>query len=106
MVRPERVKEVINNLHVKVVSHTVDNLAPNRVLGARPPPIHLSEKSLNRESRSVLTQLRAGFCSRLNEFKVTLNIVLVRRTPDFVRTAALLPTQLTTSLSAIQTKQT
>ena len=69
VVRPERVKEVLNNLHMKVVSDTVDNLAPNRVLRARPPLIHPSETTLARESRAVLSQLRSGFCSRLNEFK-------------------------------------
>ena len=64
-----KVKEALRGIHTNIVSDTVDSFDPNRVLGTIPPLIHPSEKSLPRTTRTVLSQLRSGHCSRLMDFR-------------------------------------
>ena len=59
------VKDAISDIHTRMVRETIDAYAPNRVLGAAPPPIDASESSLPRLTRSVLCQLRSGHCFSL-----------------------------------------
>ena len=53
----------------QVVSDTVNSFGPNRVLNALPPLIHYRESSVPRRTRSILSQLRSGHCSRLNNYR-------------------------------------
>ena len=69
IIRPEKVKEAMKSIHIQIVSDTVDAFNPNRVLGTIPPLIHPSESSLPRTTRTVLAQLRSGFCARLNDYR-------------------------------------
>ena len=62
-------KNTLTQIHTKVVTDSTAALGDNRVLQARPPAIHPSEKILPRLSRAVLSQLRSGHCSRLNDFR-------------------------------------
>ena len=63
---------VKNQLHTDIVRKALENTGPNRVLGVRPPPIHASETSLPRISRTTLSQLRSGHCARLKVFQVKI----------------------------------
>lgn len=60
-------------LHQAVVRETRHALVPNRVLNTRPPPVHQSERSLNRLTRRHLAQLRSGFCHLLGDYKARLD---------------------------------
>ena len=75
-------KEVLRSLHVQAISDTVDGFAPNRVLGAIPPPIHPSESSLPRATRAVLSQLRSGHCVKLNDYRHRIGQTLDDLCPD------------------------
>ena len=63
---------VKNQLHTDIVKKVLDNTGPNRVLGVPPPPIHASETSLPRISRTTLSQLRSGFCAKLKDFQFSV----------------------------------
>ena len=61
---------ILKSIHTSAVSATIANLAPNPVLGAKPPPISASEKNLSRIQRTTLSQLRSGHCKFLGDYKV------------------------------------
>ena len=83
VINPGETKEVLNKLHVKIVSDTVDAFGPNRVLNAAPPLVHPSEKSLPRCTRAVLCQLRSGFCSKLNNYRHRIGASDTDQCPDW-----------------------
>ena len=62
-------KLTIANLHTQYVQNAISNLDPNPVLNTPAPPIHPSETQLPRPYRSILTQLRSSYCSRLQSFQ-------------------------------------
>ena len=76
-VPPDHYKHIIQSLHTTAVTSAIAARAPNRVLNTPPPPISDEETSLPRRSRSVLSQLRSGFCSALNSY-----LELVGRAPS------------------------
>ena len=51
------------------VTQAINNIAPNRVLGCRPPAISKRELQLPRKTRTVLSQLRSGFCCSLKDYQ-------------------------------------
>lgn len=69
IVPPGELKSVLKNIHTKIVSQHVDSLAPNRVLGVRPPLINKHEPLLPKPIRTTLAQLRSGHCQRLNDYR-------------------------------------
>ena len=68
-IAPGSYRDSINSIHTDIVRTAINNQRPNRVLGTPPPQISKSEKSLQRATRSVLSQLRSGFCSKLNDYR-------------------------------------
>ena len=60
---------VRDSIHTDIVRQTIDTLAPNRVLGRRPPPIDPTEAYLQRQIRVTLSQLRSGHCARLKTYQ-------------------------------------
>ena len=70
IVPPGALKEVLSNIHTKVVGEYVDSTGPNRVLQNRPPLVHPTERYLSRQTRTTLSRLRSGFCSSLRAFEV------------------------------------
>jgi len=66
---PPSIRAALSELHQHFVHVSTSSLAPNRVLNVRPPPIHDSEKSLPRDTRCVLSQLRSGWCSILMSYQ-------------------------------------
>ena len=63
---------VKNQLHTDIVRKALENSGPNRVLGVRPPPIHASELSLPRVSRTTLSQLHSGHCAKLKSYQFSV----------------------------------
>ena len=63
-------KDTINKIHTKVVSETISNYAPNRILNAVPPKVNKQETDLPRQYRTTLAQLRSGYCARLKDFQL------------------------------------
>ena len=68
-------QDVLKELHTDAVTAAIQKLDenPNRVLNARPPPVHQSEGELPRHWRTTLSQLRSGFCCQLNNYKSMLD---------------------------------
>ena len=57
------------NLHTHAVDSAIQLQGNNRVLKKRPPPISDEEQRLNRRQRCTLSQLRAGHCHLLQDYK-------------------------------------
>ena len=68
IVPPGEIKSVLNKIHTKVVSETIDAMEPNRVLGTMPPLVSKQVKYLPRYTCRILAQLRSGFCHKLNDY--------------------------------------
>ena len=82
VIRPGQVRKVMDDIHTDIVGETMRNLAPNRVLNRRPPLISKDEKTLPRQTRVVLAQLRSGHCARLKDFQLKIGKVQDDRCPD------------------------
>ena len=74
---PNSYKTTLQSLHTSAVNSAIASRPLNRILQLPPPPIAEEEESLPRPYRTTLSQLRSGFCSSLNTFKV-----IVGRAPD------------------------
>ena len=62
-------KQQLRSIHTTIVDETLNQLPPNRLLNTQPPPISKQEAILPRCSRTLLSQLRSGFCSKLNSYQ-------------------------------------
>jgi len=71
---PNALKTALNILHQRIVSTSLSHMSNNRVLNCRPPPIDNSEKSLPRETRTTLAQLRSGWSVTLMSYNARINI--------------------------------
>ena len=65
---PNTYRDTISSLHFEAVDRVVGSLQPNRVLGTEPPPVAAEELLLPRPYRSILSQLRSGYCLALNSY--------------------------------------
>ena len=65
---PTNLKQALKSIHTAVVQASIDNLGPNIIIDAPPPPIDASESKLHRHHRSTLSQLRSGFCICLKNY--------------------------------------
>jgi hypothetical protein len=63
----------LRRLHTEAVHEALQDYAPNNVLGCSPPAVAASEQQLSRRARSVLSQLRSGYCNLLNSYKARLS---------------------------------
>ena len=61
-------KATIKQIHTDVVTRTMFELPPNKVLNSRPPPISTEEQSLPRAHRTTLSRLRSGTSPALNSY--------------------------------------
>ena len=62
-------KQKLRCIHTSIVNETLGQLPPNRLLNTLPPPISHLERTLPRRPRTLLAQLRSGFCSKLNSYQ-------------------------------------
>ena len=66
---PATYRRGIAALHRTAVDDATRGYRPSVVLGGYPPPpVDPSEVRLPRETRTVLSQLRSGYCRRLNDY--------------------------------------
>ena len=73
-------KASLHAVHPSFVNTAIDNMADNRVLKFRPPPINDEETYLTGRQRATPAQLRSGHCKLLNSYKrdwnrLTLQVV-------------------------------
>ena len=103
---PSSYKYCLSNLHTSAVNHSILSLSNNRVLNAPAPQIDPSESSLPRPYRSTLSQLRSGFCSKLQSYLHLINVApsplcphcsTHPETTSHLFNCPTLPTHLTTS---------
>jgi len=66
-------KQCLRSIHTSFVEDTLSLLPPNRLTNTPPPLISSQELTLPRRSRTLLSQLRSGFCSKLNNYKNIIN---------------------------------
>ena len=69
-------------LHTKTVRSSRGKMRLNRVLEAQAPPVAESERTLQRETRSRLAQLRSGFSPLLNSYMNRIDDKIENRCPD------------------------
>ena len=72
IIPPGAHKPTIDKIHTKIVLDVKNRTSNNRILGSPAPKIDNSEKTLSRPTRSVLAQLRSGFCSKLQDFQLRI----------------------------------
>ena len=72
---PAEYNNTLKAIHTKSVKDVINRLGSQSVLGRIPPAISQSERTLNRQERTTLAQLRAGRCRRLNDYRHMLGQV-------------------------------
>ena len=76
-------KLALTSLHSASVSEEIGKQSPNRVLGLNPPPsIASSEAQLDRRHRTLLAQLRSGFCVSLRDYNKTVGKIVDDLCPE------------------------
>lgn len=60
-------------VHTESVQATITSYGPSKVLGAQPPPVDITELTLNRSVRSTLAQLRSGYCKLLQSYQARIH---------------------------------
>ena len=66
---PEQYKRIIKAIHTTTVESYMRAAPPNKVLNVAPPEIDDAEGGLPRNFRTTLSQLRSGYCSRLQDYR-------------------------------------
>ena len=69
---PNTIRSAMNSIHEDSVRTAMAVSKDNRVLGARPPLVDPSERSLPRETRTTLAQLRSGFSNILQNYRARI----------------------------------
>ena len=76
------VKEALSWVHTETVNGALRDRRVNAVLGEHPPSIADSEKSLPRQTRVTLAQLRSGYSKYLNSYLARVNPEIVDVCPQ------------------------
>ena len=79
---PNDYKKIIAELHTTAVSSHLSNAPPNKILLSAPPEIDETESRLPRHYRTTLSQLRSGYCSRLNSYRHRIDISATDLCPE------------------------
>ena len=79
---PNDYKQIISELHSSAVSSHLSNAPPNKILLSAPPEIDETESRLPRHYRTTLSQLRSGYCSRLNDYRHRINLATTDLCPE------------------------
>ena len=75
-------KAGLKTIHTKYVAETILNQQNNKVLNSPPPTIHISEKSLPRKTRVILSQLRSNYSTYLNSYMSRIDEKIINECPD------------------------
>ena len=79
---PGEVKNIRAAIHTETVEQYLESIGPNRVLNERAPEVSEDELLLSRSSRTTLSQLRSGFCRRLNDFQHRIGTSVISACPS------------------------
>ena len=71
---PSDYKCILKELHTSSVQSYLHSAPPNKVLLAPPPAIADEETRLPRHFRTTLSQLRSGYCARLNGYRQRIGL--------------------------------
>ena len=71
---PDSYKTILKQLHTYAVGEAMEALEPNCVLNSPPPEINDTEITLPRPYRTTLSQLRSGWCSKLNSYLFLIKV--------------------------------
>ena len=82
IIPPDTIKTALKDIHTRTVTDFLSRANPNKVLGTPPPDIAASEAELPRHHRTTLSQLRSGYCSRLNSFRHRIGLSEVDSCPE------------------------
>ena len=66
-------KTLLKTIHTNSVRESINNMGHNKVLNRPPPPINDSERTLDRKTRTTLSQLRSGYSNYLNSYKARID---------------------------------
>ena len=75
-------KDTLQAIHTSFVNRAIDNMADNRVLNNRLPPINDEKTHLSRRKRATLSQLRSRHCKLMNSYKKRLRLTNSSSCPD------------------------
>ncbi len=78
----ERYKLNLKKIHTSSVKNTIKNRKVNQVLKTKPPDVKESEKSLPRQTRSTLSQLRSSYSCKLNSYLSRIDPNIDDKCPD------------------------
>ena len=62
-------KTILKTIHTREVQNSISRLGPSKVLNRAPPQLNEEEKTLNRKTRTTLSQLRSGYSNYLNSYR-------------------------------------
>ena len=66
---PSEYRTILRELHTSAVQTYLNSAPPSKVLLTPPPEIASEELHLPRHHRTVMSQLRSGYCARLNDYR-------------------------------------
>ena len=79
---PGELRAILTSIHTDTVSRYLESIGPNRVLNEPAPEVNVEELKLPRAYRSVLSQLRSGFCRHLNDFSHRIGTSVISACPS------------------------
>ena len=79
---PSEYRKIIAELHSIAVSSHLSAAPPNKILLSAPPEIDETESRLPRHYRTTLSQLRSGYCSRLNCYRHRIGLSATEVCPE------------------------
>ena len=79
---PGELGHVLSAIHSETVLRHLETVGPNRVLNEPAPEVSEAELGLPRAYRSVLSQLRSGFCRHLNDFSHRIGLSVISACPS------------------------
>ena len=70
VIPPAQYTDAKNKIHASYVTRAIGSRQNANIVNRPTPPVHKSDETLPRAHRSVLAQMRSGYCSSLNSFLV------------------------------------
>ena len=82
IIDPDSYRSTLSAVHTSAVERAITRLGRNALLDTTPPAIDPSETSLGRAHRTALSQLRSGYCARLNSYRHRIGLADSPLCPD------------------------
>ena len=75
-------EDLMREIHTSAVSSYLTAADENELLNSAPPEISMTENSLPRHHRATLSQLRSGYCSRLQDYRLRVGLSTTDTCPE------------------------